>query len=172
MKRCSRCGEEKDVIDFPKDKRSKDGLASRCKACNYQAVRECVAKDPKRQERQRESTRKWRSENMERHRERKREWERLNPEKVKAQRKRSYARHKERCNAQSKAWREANADKVRGYYLRYFTEKYDERIAKKREWYRANKDACLARMKAWRERQNAVDVEAQRIGLYHPDAVI
>lgn len=35
MKRCSRCGGFKAEDEFYKDKRSKDGLTSECKSCNY-----------------------------------------------------------------------------------------------------------------------------------------
>ncbi len=33
MKRCSKCGNLKDEIEFPKDRTRKDGLHQRCKAC-------------------------------------------------------------------------------------------------------------------------------------------
>lgn len=33
MKTCPKCGKEKHVADFPKDKSSKDGLYSYCKEC-------------------------------------------------------------------------------------------------------------------------------------------
>ncbi len=32
-KRCTKCGEEKDIGSFPSERRSSDGVAARCKAC-------------------------------------------------------------------------------------------------------------------------------------------
>ena len=32
-KRCTKCGEEKDLSSYPKERRSSDGVAARCKSC-------------------------------------------------------------------------------------------------------------------------------------------
>ncbi len=34
VKRCSRCREERQLIDFSRDKSKKDGLSGRCKDCD------------------------------------------------------------------------------------------------------------------------------------------
>ena len=39
MKRCTKCGEEKPASEFYKNRRSKDGLCSRCKACRRELSR-------------------------------------------------------------------------------------------------------------------------------------
>lgn len=38
MKKCSKCGQEKDLKDFVKDKRAKTGYTSRCKECQNKAA--------------------------------------------------------------------------------------------------------------------------------------
>ncbi len=54
---CGRCGEEKALSEFSKDKRAKDGLQYRCKECSnaanaprYKALRERTKQDRKRRE--------------------------------------------------------------------------------------------------------------------------
>ena len=40
MKRCPSCGETKSYVDFPRNKRSRDGFAVYCKPCHNQKGRE------------------------------------------------------------------------------------------------------------------------------------
>ena len=45
MKKCSKCGEEKELAEFSRDKSQKDGRYSKCKTCHkqyYQANREKI----------------------------------------------------------------------------------------------------------------------------------
>ena len=37
-KKCSKCGTQKDTVDFCKRKRSRDGLQSYCKVCSYESI--------------------------------------------------------------------------------------------------------------------------------------
>lgn len=57
MKRCTKCGEEKPESEFHKNRRSKDGLCSRCKACCCERSREWYIAN---RERERDKYRKWR----------------------------------------------------------------------------------------------------------------
>ena len=40
LKRCTKCGEEKTLDSFPKEPRSSDGVAARCKVCTSDYQRE------------------------------------------------------------------------------------------------------------------------------------
>jgi 5-methylcytosine-specific restriction endonuclease McrA len=107
MKTCSGCGERKDFIEFSRNKRSKDGLQTQCKACNrltylknaeekkakareYYAANKDAAKErmkayaKKNLESCSERKQKWAEENREAVRRQKREWAARNPEKVRA----------------------------------------------------------------------------------------
>lgn len=39
LKRCTKCGEEKDLSSFPNERRSSDGVTARCKACTSEYQR-------------------------------------------------------------------------------------------------------------------------------------
>ena len=47
MKKCARCHETKDLIDFPVDKKARDGMSSYCKTCKRQYGREWYKKNQK-----------------------------------------------------------------------------------------------------------------------------
>ena len=48
MKKCSKCGVEKDSSEFYKNSKHKDGLAAHCKICSQAVVKAWVAANPKR----------------------------------------------------------------------------------------------------------------------------
>lgn len=46
MKKCTRCGSEKTVAEFNRNRTSKDGLQTRCKSCQIEANREWSHRNP------------------------------------------------------------------------------------------------------------------------------
>lgn len=60
-KQCTKCGAVKPVTGFNRNKRSRDGLESRCKSCARAVARKWVADNP---ERHRQNARNWKAENM------------------------------------------------------------------------------------------------------------
>jgi len=81
MKQCSRCKRILPVLEFSKDRRTKDGLQSQCKRCKV------------------ESKREWRYKNPEKRMEILRRWKDKNPDKVKEQRKRYNQRYPKKIKA-------------------------------------------------------------------------
>jgi hypothetical protein len=64
MKKCSKCKETKLYIDFPRDRRSKDGYTSSCKSCRYKKSNEWARKNYKDNKKEvLEKNKAWRSEN-------------------------------------------------------------------------------------------------------------
>ncbi len=53
VKTCRKCGEAKPIVDFPRHKRTRDGLSSWCRLCHYAATTRT-----KQTRRERERTRK------------------------------------------------------------------------------------------------------------------
>jgi Recombination endonuclease VII len=88
-KKCSKCGEEKDLGEFGKDKQSKSGLSPRCKKC------------------QRKRHKKWRLDNPGKHNEWAIKWQKANPE-----------RHREKSRKWMAARAAANPEKQREYNRR------------------------------------------------------
>jgi hypothetical protein len=75
MKVCSKCGIEKSLAEFSKDKQKKDGLRCSCK--------ECVKKyNDTNIEHIKLKSNKWAKENIEKHKENCINWNKKNPEKL------------------------------------------------------------------------------------------
>jgi 5-methylcytosine-specific restriction endonuclease McrA len=137
-KKCPKCGETKPVIEFFKCKSKKDGLQTKCKACesDYRAA------NP---ERRREYQSAYRAENAEklreyhaaycasnrdRDRERSAAWRAANPERMRE------------LNA---AWREANPERMRELNEAYYAANKDKEIARSVAWAKANPESVRIR---------------------------
>lgn len=98
---CTKCGQEKSVDDFSKDKRTPDGLVCHCKDCikNYKH--------------------QWHLDNRERTKEHdkevKKEYRKTNVEKIKKQSKEYYKRNKEKL----KTYYEENKERLKQYNKEY-----------------------------------------------------
>ena len=94
---CRKCGQEKPLSEFVKDKTCALGYSHTCKQCNA------------------ERNRKWRAANPEKVREYKRKRYAANPEKVLEYKRKRYAANPEKVLEYNRKWREILSDG----YLRY-----------------------------------------------------
>ena len=94
---CRKCGQEKPLSEFVKDKTCALGYSHTCKQCNA------------------ERNRKWRAANPEKIREYKRKRYAANPEKVLEYNRKRYAANPEKVREYNRKWREILSDG----YLRY-----------------------------------------------------
>ena len=94
---CRKCGQEKPLSEFVKDKTCALGYSHTCKQCNA------------------ERNRKWRAANPEKIREYKRKRYAANPEKVREYKRKRYAANPEKVLEYNRKWREILSDG----YLRY-----------------------------------------------------
>lgn len=92
MKRCSRCGETKPIVEFSL---THGKPHTYCRPCH------------------REYNREWREANPWKMQAAKRRWRQEHPEEVKAYRRKSYEAKKERERETTREWRAANPDKVK-----------------------------------------------------------
>ena len=97
MKRCSKCGKDQPLGDFPKNPSSRDGLRSRCKRCHsddqMQRYHASGGKD------------------------RVREYARANPDKVREWNARHYVKNGEAIRRRAARWYAANRDRARQNHL-------------------------------------------------------
>ena len=96
FKYCNKCKVVKAVSEFNRQKKTNDGLNTRCKECRRVIQRKWREENP---ERVRESTRKWNKENPEKVRESTIKWQKENPEKFREYNRKSRQKKKEQQNA-------------------------------------------------------------------------
>lgn len=77
MKCCTKCGEDKSLLDFGKDKSKKSGYTSWCKSCMAGSARQRRSKNP---DRSREIAKAYRERNLEKERARYTQYNKKNPE--------------------------------------------------------------------------------------------
>ena len=94
---CRKCGQEKPLSEFVKDKTCALGYSHTCKQCNAKR------------------NRKWRAANPEEVREYNRKWRAANPEKIRECNRKRYAANPEKVLEYNRKWREILSDG----YLRY-----------------------------------------------------
>ena len=124
---CRKCGQEKPLSEFVKDKTCALGYSHTCKQCNAERNRKWRAANPEKvleckrkryaanPEKVREYNRKWCAANPEKVLEYKRKRYAANPEKVREYKRKRYAANPEKVLEYNRKWREILSDG----YLRY-----------------------------------------------------
>jgi hypothetical protein len=112
MKNCSKCGEEKGLSEFGKDKRNKDGLLGQCRVCVAEK-RKAYSKAyyEANKEKKKASSKAY----YEANRENQKAYREANKEKLKKRRKTHYETNKEKIVENQKAYNEANKEKRKAY---------------------------------------------------------
>jgi len=117
MKKCYRCGEEKPLSEYHKNKGNVDGYNGVCKSCRNKYLKEWQEKNPdKRQatlEKYRQNNQdsiktshlKWRQANKKTHSQRGWGWQKKNPDKAKAIQKRTRLKNKTKVLQRTNEWR-------------------------------------------------------------------
>lgn len=107
---CRKCGQEKPLEEFVKDKTRELGYSYTCKHCRREHACKYRADN---HEKVLELTRKWRVDNPEKVREYDRKYRADNHEKILEYGRKHYAENSERYNKYSRKWQAANPEKVR-----------------------------------------------------------
>jgi hypothetical protein len=81
MKKCTKCGEQKPLSEFNKNKSKKDGLGTECKPCAKQNLKKWLSQNP---EKQKANKRKWYKNNWEKARKQSKNWRQNNPDRYRA----------------------------------------------------------------------------------------
>ena len=109
LKTCSKCGIEKLILEFSKDKSKKHGIASRCKKCSVIATREYRASNPGAAS---VSCKLWRCANPDYASKYSKAWHAANPERSSAINKAWRAKNHEKNREQSRNWARDNPEKI------------------------------------------------------------
>jgi len=151
-KKCSKCGQVKELDQFHRNGGAKDGLQARCKACRSEVARLAYLANPQREARATRS----------------REWRRANPDRAKATDRRWREANREKRKAAWRAWADRNREKLRARD-RNRSRKPDPEARRRtsREWRRRNPEAVREQTRNWRRRnkQRARDQVQRRRAL-------
>jgi len=145
MKKCTKCGIEKELSEFTKLKRSRDGLYPQCRTCKLEYWK-------KNREHELARNKQWKKNNTERVRESSKKWKKENPEKVKKYKAADYQKHKEK------------RDKSAREYLKKYPEKKKEYAKKSRE-----KETFKEWRRAWdraQEYHKTLEQKARKVVCY------
>lgn len=115
---CRKCGQEKPLEEFAKNKECVLGHSHICKQCKA------------------EQSRKWHAANFEKARENNRKWRAANSEKCREYARKYYAANSEKAREKLRKWRAANLEKYRANASKYYAanlEMYRAYDRKKRE---------------------------------------
>ena len=130
---CRKCGQEKPLEEFAKNKECVLGHSHICKQCKAEQSRKWHAANF---EKAREKHRKWRAANLEKCREYDRKYYAANSEKCREYARKYYAANSEKAREKNRKWRAANLEKYRANASKYYAanlEMYRAYDRKKRE---------------------------------------
>ena len=122
---CRKCGQEKPLSEFVKDKTCALGYSHTCKQCNAKR------------------NRKWRAANPEKVLECKRKWRAANPEKIRECNRKRYAANPEKVREYNRKWRAANPEKIREYKRKRYAANPEKVLEYNRKWREILSDGYL-----------------------------
>lgn len=162
-KQCRSCKEIKEVTEFYKDRKFKDGLSSICKICNYKKSRIYIEN------------------NKEKVSKRKKQYSVKNKAKIKANQKIWYnnnkhkhrntcaiyaEKNKEKILEYTKKWREKNKERLNDYYLIYRKNNIEKYRITKKLYAEKNKEKLNEYHKTWynnnKDRQSNIRKERRK----------
>lgn len=173
MKRCTKCGEQKELSEFHKTKRAKDGYRSWCKLCVCDDAKAKRLADPtrfrgyskkcndKNREKRRQYGRQWYEQNRERKLAKVKQQRREDPRHFRLLSAKCYLRNIEKRKAYAKRYRQANREKLSAYEkawrarqlpIEFNTKDGDSNPFVMAEWQR--RQEAIAQQEMARERVN------------------
>jgi len=120
-KQCTKCGIEKDINEFWKDKTRKNGYRSWCKDCDKEKSTRWRKLNP---EKVRGLDKKWRLNNKAKLTKKKRAFYKKNKDKISVHKKRYYKENKDKVLRQCKKYRENNKKIMKKRKSKYFKDNF------------------------------------------------
>ena len=153
---CRKCGEERAVNAFGKDKSRKDGRTVHCKDCQRLYRKRNASKIA-------ETKKKCYLAKKDHYLNYQKEYREENPEKVSEIKKKCYEAKPEHYRSQGKRYREENKELIRERKKKYREENPEKERERKKKWSEANREYKLARDKEYREDNQ------EKLKQYHKD---
>lgn len=146
-KRCTRCGVDKPLEMFCKDKKTKDGLNFWCRECvkkYLESIKDKKSEMDKRyreknKEKIREQQKKYREENKERISQKQKEYRENNKEKIALYKKEYSRKNKDKIDKRVKEYKQKNREKISKRYSEYYIKNKDKMLQKNREYRKKRK---------------------------------
>lgn len=146
-KRCTRCGVDKPLEMFCKDKKTKDGLNFWCRECVKKYLESIKDKKSemdkqyreKNKEKIREQQKKYREENKERISQKQKEYRENNKEKIALYKKEYSRKNKDKIDKRVKEYKQKNREKISKRYSEYYIKNKDTMLQKNREYRKKRK---------------------------------
>jgi hypothetical protein len=134
---CKKCGVEKLLCEFVKDKSKKDGVRNVCKICNNIAVKEYINKYVKN-----------------------------NPKKIKNAQLKYREKNREKEVERSREYREKNLEKIKESQKLYYWCNREKRLENREKWFEQNRERAAETQKKWFE-QNREKINNVRRQNHH-----
>lgn len=131
-KQCGKCGEIKNIEEFYKHKRNKDGFSSDCKICTKKNRKEYYEDN---KDKKIEYQLKYYEENKEKLKEYKKEWYNERKEELKEYKKKYYEENKEKLKEHKKKYYEENKEHLLNWGKQYYNENRDVILERVNEHY-------------------------------------
>lgn len=160
---CSKCCIEKNIDEFAKDKKTKDGLKCWCKLCNAEYNKK-YRQEHKEQiinkrneyiknnkEKIRQYKKDYRIKNKERIIEHSKEYYKLNKEKINKHNTENYYKNREERSKKSKIYYQKNKEYKKTKANEYYYNNIDEIHLKQKDYYQRNKDILKKQAKKYRD---------------------
>lgn len=142
-KQCGKCGEIKNIEEFYKRKRNKDGFYSDCKIC-IKKIQKKYYEDNK--DKRIEYQLKYNEDNKEKLKEYKKEWGNERKEELKEYKKKYNEKNKEKNKEHKKKYYEENKEYIIEHTKKYYEENKEHLLNCSKQYYNKNRDAILERI--------------------------
>lgn len=146
---CSKCGEEKTLDMFSKQKTTKDGLRSWCKECFKEYNKKYSEKN---KDKIKECKKKYSEGNKDKINKYHKKYREENKNKINEYHKQYLEEHAEKRQEIQKKYGNKNRDKINEYYKNYSEENKDKINERQKKWREENIDDLLEHEKKYREK--------------------
>jgi hypothetical protein len=155
-KECSRCGQEKPLSGFYKDKRARVGVQSQCKVCVLARMKQYHQKN---KDKISERGKQYRQKNRDKILEYAKQYRQKNKDKILEREKQYRQKNKDKKLEYNKQYHQKNKDKISEQKKQYYQKNKDKKLEYNKQYHQKNKDKISARQKQYRQNLHSMIYE-------------